>query len=198
MMKNVVKGIFLDTETNGLDWTKHHILEIALILVDLATGQKLDTYTSLIQLSEEEWSQSDPESLKFTGITFEEISQGKIRETVKKDILHFFQTHGLKRGKSLFICQNPSFDRIFFTSLIEVSLQEQCNFPYNWLDLASMFWARQISNGISSDQIFLSKDHIAHFFAIPPEKKPHRALAGVTHLLQCYEKLVGWPHSLKR
>lgn len=193
MLKNIVKGIFLDTETNGVDWSRHQIVEIAFILVDLATGQKLDSYSSLIQLSPEEWDKSDPESLKFTGITFAELSQGKTKETIKKDILHFFQTHGLKRGKSLFICQNPSFDRLFFTSLISVPLQEECNFPYNWLDLASMFWAKQITNGYSTDQIFLSKDHIAHFYRIPPEQKPHRALAGVTHLIQCYEKLVGWP-----
>lgn len=195
MMKNAIKGIFLDTETNGLDWNKHQILEIAFILVDLATGKQIDRYASMIQLTKDEWDESDPTSLKFTGITFEDSLQGKTKEMVRRDILHFFHSHGLKRGKALFICQNPSFDRIFFSSLIDVPTQEACFFPYNWLDLASMFWARQIANGFSDDKIFLSKDSIAHFFHIPPEEKPHRALAGVMHLILCYEKLVGFPRA---
>jgi len=191
-----MKGIFLDTETNGLDWTKHQVLEIAIILVDLSNGKKIDEYASLIQISTHNWSKSDPESLKFTGITFDEVQMGKPKKLVQQELLHFFQSNGLKRGKALFICQNPSFDRIFFNSLIEVATQESLYFPYNWLDLASMFWCNQVKKGYPIDQIGLSKDRIAHFFKIGPEKKPHRALAGVSHLIECYEKVVGFPEHL--
>ncbi len=37
----------------------------------------------------------------------------------------------------------------------------------------------------------LSKDKIAKFYNLPPEEKPHRALRGVEHLIECYKAAVG-------
>ena len=81
--------------------------------------------------------------------------------------------------KALFICQNPSFDRLFFTKIVPTLIQEERLFPYNWLDLASMHWARCIREGALIQEIGLSKDLIARHYAISPEDKPHRALNGV-------------------
>ena len=188
-----MKGIFLDTETNGLDWERHSILEIAFIVLNLGTGAHIETYASLIQINEDEFARSDPKSLEFTGITKGDLANGKTRDRVCKEIISICQSHGLKRGEATFICQNPSFDRLFFSSLISPSLQEQLSLPYTWLDLASMYFAREIARGAKPEQIGLSKDRIATHFKLPPEKRPHRALAGVEHLILCYEKVVGFP-----
>lgn len=189
-----MKGIFLDTETNGLDWTRHQILEIAFILVNLGTGETIDSYSSLVQVSETDWAKSDPVSLKFTGITWKDTLQGKPTTTIQKEITQMFKTHNIRKGKAVFICQNPTFDRLFFANILSVELQDRLDLPYNWLDLASMYFAEQIKSGINPDNISLSKDSIATFFGLPREEKPHRALQGVRHLLACYEQVLGFPN----
>ena len=185
-------GIFLDTETNGLNFEKHEAIEIAIELIDLESGKTIDAYETLIAISPESFDRSDPTSLAFTGITYDEIKTGKPLPLVRKEILELFKKHHLVRKEALFICQNPSFDRIFFTKIIPTDLQEGLNFPYNWLDLASMHWGKSIREGHSIGGIGLSKDSIATFYGILSEEKPHRARNGVRHLIECYKKVIGF------
>lgn len=187
-----VIGIFLDTETNGLNFHDHVAVEIAIQLIDLANGNLIETYETLIRIAPEIFEKSDPTSLAFTGICYEDLQNGKPLLQVQEDILVLFQKHHLVRKKALFICQNPSFDRLFFTKIVPTLIQEERLFPYNWLDLASMHWARCIREGALIQEIGLSKDHIARHYAISPEDKPHRALNGVRHLVQCYKNVVGF------
>ena len=190
-------GIFLDTETNGLNFKRHEAIEIAIELINLESGAVLESYNSLIQISPESFSQSDPESLAYTGITYEELKGGKSPQKIKDDVLDLFKRHNLVRRKSVFICQNPSFDRIFFTKIVSTITQEELSFPYNWLDLASMHWALEMRKGTRINKIQLSKDQIANGFSLPPEKKPHRARNGTLHLIECYAKVVGFTKVLQ-
>jgi oligoribonuclease len=183
-------GIFLDTEANGLDWTKHGVIEISFILMELKTGKMLDSYSSLVKMSAEEWSKSNKTSLSFTGIKFEELKNGKDKEVLRKEILEIFKRHKISRKNSIFIGQNPSFDRVLFSSIISVPEQDSLNWPYLWLDLASMFFAKH-ANHQTINHLELSKDKIAKFYNLPPEEKPHRALRGVEHLIECYKAVVG-------
>ncbi|MEN9344445.1 MAG: hypothetical protein RLZZ453_1232 [Chlamydiota bacterium] len=188
-------GIFLDTETNGLDLFEHKVIEIAFDLVDLNSGALIDTFHATVACSSDEWKKSDPESLKINGFSWDEVSQGTPRHQVGLDIEKFFIRYQLKRKQAIFICQNPSFDRIFFSQLVCPGKQEALLFPYHWLDLASMFFARTLtsSNTPLPWDIGYSKDMIAAFYKIPPEEKPHRAVNGVRHLLACYTQVVGFP-----
>lgn len=186
-------GIFLDTETNGLDSAIHATLEIALILIDLQTGEKIASYDSLINIDDSLFEASDSASLAYTKITRSMLKQdGKKIDVVKEEILTLFKKYNLQRGKAVFICQNPSFDRVFFSKLINVAVQESLLFPYHWLDLASMFWGKQFPKN-SEKKLLLSKDSIAEFYGIEGEKMPHRALQGVLHLIDCYEQVTGFP-----
>ncbi|MBI5273933.1 MAG: 3'-5' exonuclease [Chlamydiales bacterium] len=190
-------GIFLDTETNGLDFYKHCVLEIAFKFVNLSTGSPLFSYDSVIFHSIETWKKSNPISLQINGITWEMIEKGSTTDTVSKAIIDSFSHHHIKRGKAVFICQNPSFDRIFFSQLVHPDIQEKLQWPYHWLDLASMHWALSIQQhknhqGLLPWEVGLSKDHIANYHHIPPEARPHRAMNGVNHLISCYEHVVGF------
>ncbi len=194
-------GIFLDIETNGLDFFKHKPLEIAIEVVDLLNGQEIFSYHSLISQTYDTWKQSDINSLHVNDLTYDEIKTGKKPEFIKEEILGFFHRLNLNRKTSVFICQNPSFDRIFFSYLIEPTLQETLNWPYHWLDLASMHWAvclNKEEKKIFPWEIGISKDQIATYLQLPEEKKPHRATNGVKHLLMCYEALLGFPFSSKK
>lgn len=190
-------GIFLDTETNGLNFYKHRLLEIALKIVDLSNGQLIDTYESIVSQPEEIWKESDKVSLSVNGFRWEQVQQGLPEETVAQAIIHCFESHKIKRGKAVYICQNPSFDRIFFSQLIPPEVQEKKQWPYHWLDLASMHWSLAIQNhrnkqGALPWDIGISKDRIANYYKIPPEERPHKAINGVDHLITCYEKIVGY------
>lgn len=191
-------GIFLDTETNGLHPGRHRVIEIALRFVDLTSGESKGIYESVVFQPLEIWEKSDPESLQVNGFTWELVSQGKKENAVANDIKHLFAEKDVQRGRAVFICQNPSFDRIFFSQLIDPDIQEDLEWPYHWLDLASMYWATSIIKAPIEKTLFpwetgVSKDKIAMTFKLPKEKKPHRAMNGVDHLLLCYQAVVGFP-----
>lgn len=195
-------GIFLDTETNGLNPKKHKILEIALQIVDVFTGKIIDSFESQLSISTQDWKDSDPSSLNVNGFTWEQTCKGSSPIAVAKLIYELFEKNEVKRGEAVFICQNPSFDRAFFGQLIDPDEQEALLWPYHWLDLASMYWAETIRKGKEGTQNYpwetgCSKDTIAIAYHLPAEEKPHRAINGVKHLILCYETVVGFPGKFK-
>ncbi len=192
-----MKGIFLDLETNGLNIKYHHVLEIAIKIVDLYSGEQLDEFQAIICMSYEEWQKSNPESLKICRFSWNDIRKGKELTEVRSEIFDVFHRNQIQRKKSVFVCQNPSFDRMFFSKIIDSDLQNKLQWPYHWLDLASMHWAVQMcivrNQGVFPWQIGLSKDEIAAWHNIEPENPVHRAMNGVDHLIACYEVVVGFP-----
>ncbi len=191
-------GIFLDTETNGLHFQKHRVIEIAFQIVDVLSGRIVDSFESLVLATAEEWKKSDPDSLHVNGFTWEEVSKGVSPSVVGSKIQESFARNGIKRGEAVFICQNPSFDRVFFSQLVDPDLQEKLLWPYHWLDLASMYWVEALKRGASGQGNYpwetgFSKDKIAIAHSLPREEQPHRAMNGVKHLLLCYKAVVGFP-----
>jgi DNA polymerase III epsilon subunit-like protein len=176
-------AIFLDSETNGLNLLRHKCLEIALRVIELETMREVGSYEQLVVQSRSYWDCSDPHSLQVNGFTWEMVQQGKPPEVVGDEIEALLVDLGVDRGNAVFICQNPSFDRPFFGQLVDPDRQEELNWPYHWLDLASMFWAEH------EGELQISKDQIAAHFGLPPEEAPHRAMRGVDHLIACYKKL---------
>jgi len=194
-----VIGVFLDTETNGLNSQIHRMLEIAFKIVDLSTGEVKANYQTLIAHPIEMWEKSDQESLRINGFLWEEVSKGKTPRHVSQTIIDLFTQWNIRRKKAVFICQNPSFDRVFFSQLIDADTQELLSWPYHWLDLASMYWAIAMKKATQNQGPLpwvtgVSKDQIAAQYRLPEEKKPHRAMNGVEHLLLCYEAIVGFPN----
>ncbi|MEC7838838.1 MAG: 3'-5' exonuclease [Chlamydiota bacterium] len=189
-------AIFLDIETTGLDPKKHCTIDLALQIVDLSNNKIVDTYQSVIKPTDAEWKQHDPQSLKINGYTWEEVSKGKSADDVCKDLIELYDNHEIVRGKAVYICQNPAFDRVFMSQIVNIEIQEELLWPYHWLDLASMHWALllekcRLENTPFPENITLSKNKIAERYGLPPEKSPHRAMNGVTHLMLCYEAVLG-------
>ncbi|HSX25451.1 MAG TPA: 3'-5' exonuclease [Chlamydiales bacterium] len=191
-------GVFLDTETNGLNSQIHKIVEIAFKLVDLTSGEIKEEYQTIVAQPIEAWEKSDQESLRINGFTWDEVSRGRTPRHVSQNIIDIFTRWGVRRKQAVFICQNPSFDRVFFSQLIDPDAQELLSWPYHWLDLASMYWALSLHKAKQNQGPFpwdtgLSKDLIASQYKLPEESKPHRAMNGVSHLLLCYQSVVGFP-----
>jgi oligoribonuclease len=191
-----MRAIFLDIETTGLDPKKHHILDIAFKFIDISSGEIQAVWESIVKQPPEVWAMRDLNSIKINGFTWEKVMQGKEISEVSKEILSLLSKFQIERGNTVFICQNPSFDRSFFSQLIDVYTQEKLNWPYHWLDFASMYWTVlfqkcQIQGSPFPQQLNLSKNEIAKTFHLEPESIPHRAMKGVEHLIQCYEALLG-------
>ena len=188
-------GIFLDTETTGLNPLKHCPIDIAFKVVDLSSGKIMGSYRSIIKPTREMWDKRDLMSIEINGFTWEEVCQGKEREVVGKEIVATLCELHIQRSEAVFICQNPSFDRGFFNQLVEVYVQELLNWPYHWLDLASMYWAMrvrqsQLENEPIPQKLSFSKNEIAKNYHLPVEISPHRSMAGVNHLILCYEAVM--------
>ncbi len=186
-------GIFLDIETNGLDFFLHYPLEIAYQIIDLQSKKILDSYEALIDQPDEVWSASNPRSLAINGWTYPLLKKGSSMDCIGNAIEKRFQKNGISRKNALFICQNPSFDRVFFAKIISPERQEKARFPYHWLDLASMYFALKMQKSTAKDlSLPLSKNEIANAFSLEKEEHPHRAKNGVLHLISCYEKVIGF------
>lgn len=189
--------IFLDTETTGLNPEKHRILEIAYKVLDTATDRVLIGYEEVIAQPAEVWAAADPQSLKVNGFDWETILGGKSEKFIASQITQDFNHLELSKRGGVFVCQNPSFDRAFFTQLINVDLQEHYGWPYHWLDLASMYWATCVREDQKKASLMkekeLSKNAIARHFGLPEEERPHRAMNGVRHLMACYQALFSEP-----
>ncbi|NGX46001.1 MAG: Oligoribonuclease, partial [Chlamydiae bacterium] len=112
-------GIFLDTETTGLNPNRCELLEIALKILDVTNGEMKIGYEAVIHMTEEQFEKSDPTSLQVNGFTLEMVEKGEEKEKVAQEIMSLFKQQGVKRGEAVFICQNPSFDRAFFSKLID-------------------------------------------------------------------------------
>jgi DNA polymerase-3 subunit epsilon/oligoribonuclease len=191
-----MQAIFLDIETTGLDAMQHRAIDVAFKVVNLTTGYYEGSYQSLISISPEAWRQSDPASMKINGYTWEQVAQGKAPTEVRQEIITLLTELKIERGKAVFICQNPSFDRGFFMQLVDVYTQERLHWPYHWLDFASMYWALLTAQAVNSGTPFplslnLSKNEIAKTFNLPEEAVPHRAMQGVEHLIRCYQAVFG-------
>jgi len=194
------RAIILDTETTGLDASKAYALEIALKVVNTETGKCLGSFQSVVALSKKEWGGADPAALKINGFTWDGIqTHGRLRSDIAVDICSLFSQLKLSPQNAFFLCQNPSFDRAFFSQLCPLSVQKSCGFPYYWLDFASMNWALTAKDIVLGKRspfcIPFSKDGIARHEGLPLEEKPHKAMNGVDHLLLLFTKIVGFPLS---
>lgn len=190
--------IFLDIETTGLDYKLHQPIDIAFKVLDPSDGTIRASYQSIIKISDEHWALRDPTSMEVNGYLWEEIQQGNSSEIVAQEIIQILQDQKIERGKAVFICQNPAFDKGFFTKLIDVYRQEKMNWPYHWLDFASMYWGEQIKElkkkgGAFPSEMNLSKNSIGLKYNLPEEVTPHKAMNGVDHLILCYKTVIGFP-----
>lgn len=191
-----MQAIFLDIETTGLDPFCHRILDIAFKVIDVSSGEEKLTYQTIVKQPENVWARRDLASIEVNGFKWEQMQQGKEEESVGQEITQIFTDLQIERGKAVYICQNPGFDRNFFAQLIDIYTQERYHWPYHWLDFASMYWALQVKNYQDQQTPFpqelnLSKNSIAQQYQLPTETVPHSALNGVNHLLLCYRTVVG-------
>ncbi len=193
-------GIFLDTETNGLNAQKHRILEVAFQIVDVESGVMKEQFHSMVYSTAEEWKRSDPESLKVNGFTWEEVSVGPSPALIGEKIREVFSRNGIKRGEAVFICQNPSFDRAFFSQLIDPDIAGKTPVALplarsgvdvlGGVDEQRALRAREISPGKRGTPKTKSP---SPYSSTREAKAPPRDERGRSIFILCYKAVVGFP-----
>jgi oligoribonuclease len=186
-----VYSIFLDIEATGLDPRKHKTIDLAFIIYDLLQKNERLRYQTLLNPGASSWKERDTASDHVHGYTYDILKSGKGEIEVKEEIIRVFSSLKIQRKNAVFICQNPSFDRAFFSQLVPTYEQEERLWPYHWLDLASMFWMKKQKEILKkkSPLLHLSKNEIARELGLTGEAHPHRAMQGVEHLMLCYKAL---------
>lgn len=174
--------IFIDIETTGLDSAKDVPLELAIIILDAADLGQFYNAEYVVRQEDVVLNKLGHISESIHGITRDEIRDGYNTYQIFLAVSDAFNLMKISKDNSVFIAQNPSFDRQFFNHIFPAEYQIQENWPYHWLDLASMFWATEQA----PEHMLLSKDNIADRLGVEPELKPHRAMQGVKHLIKCY------------
>jgi len=187
-------GIFLDQETTGLDSIKHSTIDLAFKIIDLKSNDLLIEYQRVVKQPKSVWDLRDENSVMVNGFNWDKVCTGREPSIVEQEIISIFTDVGIHRQNSVYICQNPGFDRAFYNKIVDIRKQEERKWPYHWLDLASMFWCMRIKKSQEAGMSFpedmnLSKDDIAAYFGLPKEEKPHLAINGVNHLVLCYQTL---------
>lgn len=186
--------IFIDLETSGLNPLQHCILEIALVIVDVHTGQRIASYESVVKVDRVTFRRSEEGALKCNGFTWKKIcDEGVNSDIIRQDIINLFCKHDITYRNSKFIACNCTFDKPFFTKFVG----SQRMFPSYWIDFPSVHFGVMMNNGVDPDDIQFAKDKIAVTHELPPEEKPHRAMNGVEHMLLLYENVVSFPKKLK-
>lgn len=199
-----MKLVFLDIETTGLNPEKHDPIEIAMCIVDTQRCKDVSsnecniifsqntllcpTYTTCIKLDAGRWEIADVEALNVNGFNSDCIWNGLELADASLSISKFLIDNNIRKENAVFICQNPSFDRMFFHKIISYDFYLKENMPSHWLDLGSLFLGSIINNHFYQGNEFkiFSKDEIADEIGLPSEEKPHKALNGVKHLIDCY------------
>lgn len=114
------KFVVVDIETSGLDYEKHKIIEVGAVLTN-SQGKVLDKFESLIK---QEIKLSN-DIIKLTGITDEDLINGRCEKQVLEDFLSFIKNYHL-------VGYNFNFDMKFLNYNLEKnSLKEITNTTYD-------------------------------------------------------------------
>ena len=114
------KFVVVDIETSGLDYEKHKIIEVGAVLTN-SQGKVLDKFESLIK---QEIKLSN-DIIKLTGITDEDLINGRCEKQVLEDFLSFIKNYPL-------VGYNFNFDMKFLNYNLEKnSLKEITNTTYD-------------------------------------------------------------------
>lgn len=98
------KFFVFDFETTGTDSTRHAPIEIAAIVLDMATLKEVDRFETLIRPFE--GAEFDREAMTVNGISQEELKQAPDPETAFRKLKAFAERHGMMYA----VAHNIDFD----------------------------------------------------------------------------------------
>jgi DNA polymerase III epsilon subunit-like protein len=165
---------FIDTETTGLDYNRHSIIEFAV--VSTIHGE----WVTKIQLPAELMAQADPQALKVNGYTPEAWVGAPVELAAYPEIYSRLEGH-------LIIGQNVAYDlTILDNTLKRLELDSiRKKLPRRYLDTMSFSYEHLAPLGLKS----LSLEKVCDFLGIPNEGA-HTALVDARRTKAVYDKIM--------
>ncbi len=128
-----MRALIYDTETGGLDHTKHSLFSVGALVGDLDTGEIIDMFEAYHKLPSTDDYIYGAGAIEVHGITPDEaFENGLPTEEIRDRFLDLWYNN----GAAILGGHNEPFDRRFVSSqLFDISLQEfEANFTYRSLD----------------------------------------------------------------
>lgn len=96
-----MKLFVYDVETGGFSPDKHPVCEIAVVVVDLVTLEKVDTYEAVVAPYKPNGNEPEytSKALEVNGLTMKKIEAGKPAKQVAKDVAALAKKHKTGREK---------------------------------------------------------------------------------------------------
>lgn len=172
--------LVLDIETTGLDPTRCGILEIAAVT---SSGSRFYRRVSINR-----GCYVEPDALAVNGIDPLDLGNGEDVLTVLSDFIDWLDGHDLI-NRWYIGGKNPNFDVEFLKSVWPSSwdIQYHDKFYRRTIDLHTLAAADQLvirDTALPVGNIDL--DEVYKSWGIDPEPKPHNALRGAIHTMQCF------------
>ena len=169
---------FIDTETTGILFGFHEIIDIAIIRTSSDGKKMLGEWQQRFQPKFPERITEDAK--KWNNYSPDNWNNSKPQSSeIWKEIIKFWDN-------CIPICHNPSFDRAFITVAILSHQIKQIGLDYHWIGTESMAWLLYQKGIISG----LSLNSLAEHFHLDPEPSPHTAINGTSKCREVYLKLM--------
>ena len=144
----IIRKIFFDTETSGLDCFDCKIIELAMVIVE--NGEIIEKYDEFIDIGEP----LPPNIIKLTGITNEMLrKEGKDEKTVARNLKEKIT------DDTIMIAHNCQFDLLFVYQLLKRNFPDEADeiiLNLDWLDTLTVLKDRK-------DYPHTLKDAVKHY-----------------------------------
>ena len=169
--------LFVDTETTGLDPSRHELLEVAAIRTSPDGLTIISKYEA--KLKPLHLETAEPKALQVNGYSAEEWADDKCVSPVR--VVDALQKMA---GGTVLVGQNVSFDEGFLSPLF-ISTGLNPPWGYHRVDTVSLAWPLFVHTGLEG----LSLSKLCAFLGVA-QMPTHRAAADVEACRQVYLKLM--------
>lgn len=177
--------VVFDTETTGLDISKHEIIQIAGVLLDKYTLDEVSTFSTYIKPSN--WEERSAEAMEVNQISYTQLESAPILSSALKEWeLHF------SPNTSLLAAYNAWFDTGY---LRQAYIREGKDMPYEFhtfdiWTLAYKYWCSEPHTPNPRKAIGFGLSDIASSLGIYPDGNFHGALTDARVEAEVLRKLL--------
>lgn len=168
---------FIDVETTGARIGFHEIIEIGVI----RTSPTADTVRFRW---EERVAPLHPERITPIAKKINEFCVEEWPDMPPSKM--FWEEFVAKVCGGVPVCHNPSFDRAFISLAAAQCGVTDLGLDHHWIGTESLAWPLAKARSLKR----FSLEDICKYLGLPPEPKPHSALAGADACLRVYRRLM--------
>lgn len=171
--------VFIDTETTGIVFGFHEIIDVAAIKCSADGREIKERWNTRIKPKYPERATESAKSAN--GFSYELWAHCDVNSS---DIWEEFAS---RFSGCVPVCHNPSFDRAFITLAATAAGVNSLGVDYHWIGTESIAWPIYKQGKMGDD---LNLFRLCEMLRIEPEPVPHTALGGAESCFRLYRGLM--------